>query len=114
MENALEIPIPENETETESVSMPVTEPVETEPQKDYSSDLDEIKSLLRDLNKETSTTSDTENVEVLEMLESINKEVKSVSISSQNVQTISIPIMCGIGIVIGCICGLVFTNFFRG
>lgn len=112
MENVLENP--ETEAETELVIEPVTESLETETRKDYSSDLEDIKSLLQDLNKETSVTSDTENVEVLEMLESINKEVKSVSISSQNVQTISIPIMCGIGIVIGCICGLVFTNFFRG
>lgn len=112
MDDILEIP--ETETETELITESVTEPLEAESPKDYSSDLDEIKSLLRDLNKETSVTSDTGNAEVLDLLESINKEVKSVSISSQNIQTISIPIMCGIGIVIGCICGLIFTNFFRG
>lgn len=106
----------EVEIETEPVSSTTAEPLETEAPivKDYSSDLEEIKVLLRDLNKETSASSESENVEVLEMLKSINKEVKSVSIASQNLQSISIPIMCGIGIVIGCICGLVFTNFFRG
>lgn len=105
---------PETEIETESAIEPITELLENEERKDYSSDLEDIKSLLLDLNKETSATSDTENVEVLDILESINKEVKSVSIASQNVQAVSIPVMCGIGIIIGCICGLIFSNFLRG
>lgn len=105
---------PEIETETEFVSEPSTEPIETEVQKDYSSDLEDIKTLLRDLNKETSVSTESENVDILQELQSLSKEVKSVSIASQNIQTISIPVMCGIGILIGCVCALIFSNFFRG